>query len=392
MVNLDEIQGIIGIDFLEFTQAQLNISRAILIMPDDAEIKLHRKQSQHCALIRVTERLVLPANSESVFRVNVPKHMRDKNMLIEPNFQLAKHGIVVSNAIVDAQSKHVLISAINCRNTDMSLKKNKVIANIQHVKEISEPIQLNQVKNGKLPEHLQCLLDRVSPKIDTVEKDKIKDLLIKYQDIFLGPDGKLGRTDIVQHVIDTRDAKPIKIPPRRVPIKQKEIIDQEINKMLADDIIEPSDSPWSSPILLCLKKDNTWRFCVDYRLINKLIRKDAYPLPRIDSSLDSLGGNKWFSTIDLASGYWQCAVAEKDRPKTAFSCHRGLFQFKVMPFGLCNAPSCFERLMDIVLRGYKWERCLCYLDDVIIFGPTFEKALQNLEFVFERFRQANLKL
>lgn len=140
------------------------------------------------------------------------------------------------------------------------------------------------------------------------------------------------------------------------------------------------------------KKDQTWRFCIDYRALNLLTHKDAYPLPRIDTSLDSLDGNKWFRTIDFASGYWQCLVHEKDRPKIGFPCHRGLFQFKVMPFGLYNATSCFERLMEIVLKGYQWERCLCYLDDVIISGPTFEKAIENLEFVFERFRQANLKL
>ena len=290
------------------------------------------------------------------------------------------------------KDNHVMISAINCRNTDLSLKRNKVVANIQHIREISEPIKLDNSNSKDLPEHLQCLIDNVSTQIKDEQKDKIKDLVIRFQELFLSPDGKLGTTDLVKHTIDTGDAKPIKIPLRRVPIKQKEIIDQEINKMLTDDIIEPSNSPWSSPILLCLKKDNTWRFCIDYRKLNQLTRKDAYPLPRIDTSLDSLGGNKWFSTIDMASGYWQCSVDEKDKPKTAFSCHRGLFQFKVMPFGLCNAPSCFERLMDLVLKGYQWERCLCYLDDVIIFGPTFEKACENLEFVFERFRQANLKL
>lgn len=161
--------------------------------------------------------------------------------------------------------------------------------------------------------------------------------------------------------------------------------------MLQQGVIEPSSSPWSAPVTLCLKKDKTWRFCIDYRLLNAATLKDSYPLPKIDTSLDSLGG-KWFSTIDLASGYWQVMVDEKDRPKTAFACQKGLYQFRVMPFGLCNAPSSFERLMDIVLKGYQWERCLYYLDDVIIFGPTFEKAMENLELVFDRFRRANLKL
>ena len=334
---------------LETSKAQINISKALLIMPDNSEIKLSRKNNQYCALIRLKEKLILPANTESIFTVTVPKNMRENNMLIEPNLQLAKHGILVSNAVVNAQDKNVLISAINCRNTDLTLKRNKVVGNIQSVKEISEPIDISQKEIERLPEHLQCMIDNVSPKINQGQKEKIKELLIKFQDIFLGPDGKLGRTDIVKHTIDTGDSKPIKIPPRRVPLKQKEIIDQEIDKMLKDDIIEPSDSPWSSPVLLCLKKDLSWRFCIDFRGVNKVIRKDAYPLPRIDSSLDALGGNKWFSTIDLASGYWQCLVDEKDRPKTAFSCHRGLFQFKVVPFGLCNAPSCFERLMEIVL-------------------------------------------
>lgn len=392
VVDLDEIPGILGIDLLDTHQAQINISKALLIMPNGSEIKLNKKQNQHCALIRLREKLVLPANSESVFQVNVPKNMREDNMLIEPNGQLAKSGIVISNALVNAKENKVTISAINCRNNDVTLKKCKVIGNIQKVCQITEPLALDKTDETEIPEHLQCLLDNVSPKVNEEQKQEIKKLLIRFQDIFLGPDGKLGRTEIVKHTIDTGLAKPIKIPPRRVPLKQKEIIDQEIDKMLKDDIIEPSDSPWSSPVLLCLKKDQTWRFCIDYRALNQLTRKDAYPLPRIDTSLDSLGGNKWFNTVDMASGYWQCLVEDKDRPKTAFSCHRGLFQFKVMPFGLCNAPSCFERLMDIVLKGYQWERCLCYLDDVIIFGPTFEKALENLEFIFERFRQANLKL
>ena len=162
--------------------------------------------------------------------------------------------------------------------------------------------------------------------------------------------------------------------------------------MLADDIIQPSNSPWSSPILLVRKKDSTWRFCIDYRELNSVTRKDAYPLPRIDTSLDTLGGNCWFSTVDLTSGYWQCDVEPSSREKTAFSSHKGLFEFKVLSFGLCNAPATFERLMEMVLKGYQWEYCLCYLDDVIIFGSTFEKALQNVKLVFDRFRQANLKL
>ena len=131
---------------------------------------------------------------------------------------------------------------------------------------------------------------------------------------------------------------------------------------------------------------------MDYRKLNEVTRKDAYPLPRIDDTLNTLAGSKWFSTLDLLSGYWEVEVAEEDRPKTAFCTTEGLFEFKVMPFGLCNAPATFQRLMDLVLAGLQWPHCLVYLDDVIILGATFQEHLANLQSVFERLRQAGLKL
>ena len=129
-------------------------------------------------------------------------------------------------------------------------------------------------------------------------------------------------------------------------------------------IIESSDSPWASPVVVVTKKDGSTHFCVDY----PAIVKDAYPLPRIDDSLRLLGNQQWFSTMDLASGYWQVAMSPEAKWKAAFVTNEGLFQFRVMPFGLCNSPTTFERLMDRALCGMRWSRCLVYLDDVISFG------------------------
>ena len=144
--------------------------------------------------------------------------------------------------------------------------------------------------------------------------------------------------------------------------------------MLEEGQIEHSVSAWSAPTVLVTKKDGITRFCVDYRRLNARTKKDAFPLPRIDDSLNSLSGQAWFSTIDLASGYWQVRLSENAKPKTAFATHSGLFQFAVMPFGLCNAPAIFERLMSQVMRVLHCKRCLVYIDDILVFGNDFESA------------------
>ena len=157
-------------------------------------------------------------------------------------------------------------------------------------------------------------------------------------------------------------------------------------------MIKPSTSPWASPIVLVQKKDGSTWFCVDYRKVNNVTRKDAYPLPRVDDILDTLAGSQWFSTLDLISGYWQVEVKEEDREKTAFCTPDGLFEFEVMPFGLCNAPATFQRLMELVLAGLQWMTCLVYLDDVIVTGKTFEEHLDHLGGVLQRIREASMKL
>ena len=162
--------------------------------------------------------------------------------------------------------------------------------------------------------------------------------------------------------------------------------------MLEGGQIEPSDSPWASPVVLVTKKDGSTRFCVDYRRLNALTTKDTYPLPRIDDSLRLLGNQQWFSTMDLASGYWQVAMSPEAKRKAAFVTNEGLFQFRVMPFGLCNAPATFERLMDRVLRGMRWSRSLVYLDDVISFGGSVTEALTRLEEVLCRLSNFGLQL
>ena len=145
-------------------------------------------------------------------------------------------------------------------------------------------------------------------------------------------------------------------------------------------------------VVIAKKKNNELRLCLDYRNLNNITYQDSYPLPHIDTCVNSLKGASWFSTLDLRSGYYNVPIAEKDRDKTAFITRRGQFRFTVMPFGLTAAPSTFQRLMDLVLVGLTYESVMVYLDDIVVFSPTFESHIQRLQQVFERLRQAGLKL
>ena len=222
---------------------------------------------------------------------------------------------------------------------------------------------LNQINNNVNIIDDELPMDVIVPcELTTNQQLKLRKLLIDKKKLFASDPKNPGTTTVIQHRVYTGDHPPISRPPYRNSNKENEVIQKEVEEMLDNDVIRQSNSPWSAPVVLVKKKDGSVRFCIDYRKLNEITKRDVYPLPRIENCLNALDGAKWFSFIDLASGYWQISMNENDKEKTAFITQDGLYEFNVMPFGLTNAPATFQRLMNMVLAGYKWKKLLVYFD------------------------------
>src|SRR6266498_1010906 len=223
------------------------------------------------------------------------------------------------------------------------------------------------------------------------EQHQLNELLKEFEDIIsIDENPKLGRTEIIKHEIRVTET-PIK--GRSYPVKdnkRKKWMKKEIERMLKDGIIKKSKSPWVSPVVLVSKKDGSIKFCVDYKKTNAITIVDAYPLPVVNDTIDKIGGKKYYTSIDLASGYWQVEVDENSQDITAFVTLWGLYQFNVMLFGLTNASATFQRLMNYVLHDYLNNFVVVYLDNILVCSDTFKEYLAHLRKVFIKLREANL--
>ena len=202
----------------------------------------------------------------------------------------------------------------------------------------------------------------------------------------------LGETTVTTFDMVLNPGGPVQHRDRRWSHEELTIMKEQIETLRKTGMIEPSDSDWASRLVMVTKKDGSIRVCVDFREVNKLTKKDAYPAPQIEQTLDQLRDAKWFTSLDAEKGYYQVRMTDKAKEVAAFRSPFGLFQFTRMPFGLTNAPAVFQRLMDKVLHGLSWKCCMVYLDDVIIYSKTWDEHLEHLDLVLQRIGDANLTL
>ena len=242
-----------------------------------------------------------------------------------------------------------------------------------------------------LPQHLVPLFLRSIVNLRGEEQGALQQLLASFSDVFASHDFDLGEFTAIMHRIDTGDAAPVRHGLRRTPLGFQSQEEAHLQTMLDHGIIQPSASEWAAAPVIVKKKDGSYRYCVDYRSLNALTKKDSFPLPLIEECLDALADTAFFSTLDMASGYWQIAIDPDDRYKTAFITKYGLFEHVRLAMGLCNSPATYQRIMTYVLQNMLWQNVLVYLDDIIILGSSFNDHLETLSDVFQRFRHHHLK-
>ena len=305
-------------------------------------------------------------------------------------------GLAVMNGIGIAQSNHkVPITLVNNTGRHFFIKKGNIVAKLNHSSEINEITQVQSHAETDIktnytppPEHIP---EVHSPDLELDQQKQINDLLKANADVFAKNEFDIGKSTILKAHIETGKSRPIKKKPYRTPFAYRNEVRRQVEEMLKTNIISPCNSKWSAPILCVKKKSGEVRICCDYRELNKVTETFYWPLPNIDDVFSSLGGAKYFSSLDFLKGYHQIEVDDISKPKTAFVCEEGLFQFNVMPFGLTCAPSIFQENMTHMLNGLN-NCAIAYLDDVIVFSKTFDDHLYHLQQVFDRLRQANMKL
>ena len=402
---------ILGMDFLEHHKVQIDLnSKTVYIKEKLVSACFVRSKT---GLARTDKGVTIPAGSEVDVNVRISRRKKGELVLLEPLPCLHERNVAGAKCLVQIRKGRAPIRLLNPTSNDIYIPGHRVVAMVSDVD--ADNIHTLDMKDGKTVPTNSCAnvnaasqkcatekdneteinFDVSSANLSDSEKSELLQFLEKNRDVFSTSLQDLGKTDLFQHTIETDlSSPPVHLPFYRQSPDVRAETQRMVEEMLDDGIIEPSNSVWNSPVVLVKKKDGTYRFAVDYRKLNKITQSISHPLPRLECVFDTIGQAqaKIFSTLDLASGFWQIPMDPSTRHKAAFITHNGVYEWSRMPFGLKNAPMTFQMVMGQVLRELNWKHVLCYIDDILVFSSNFQEHLVHLDIVFQKLREAGLTL
>jgi len=349
--------------------------------------------------------IVINPFSFKVVKIKVPESLKNNLIIFEKSQKInCIEGIVRNEESIDLIilnnapnkkiiRKHSLLGKFtNCKLVK-SINNEQELVNFIKDEMDTEPVNnVSSVSENVKPWKPSKVIKFENTNLNKEQIQKVKDLIDKYWICFSRNDEDIGTVEDKYglHDVVLNDDKPIKQKPYVIPQAKETVVKDCVEKMLKMNIIEPSNSNWASPIVLVKKPDGSERFCVDYRKLNNVTLKDSFPMPNIENRLNKLHGSKFFKSFDCTSGYWQIKLSDKAKQITSFICSLGLFSFKVMPFGLCNAGATFQRIMELILN--KLTNSIAYIDDILTFSKTFDEHFEHLESLLKRLKEANMKV
>lgn len=308
------------------------------------------------AKVTLQSNFTLPACTGCILPCKVPRSCSNQLGMVSSKGEVSAYYIACT--VSQASNRHLPIRVMNPSNCPIEFTANQTLAEFIPVSELISPssnhnntFTVSTTMDGPrelAPETLTELTTAINPNLSQRDKQTLLNTLLSFSDVF---DNSLGHTSVALHNINTGDSLPIRQYPRRLPYHHRAEVEKQVNDMLSQGVIQPSTSPWSSPIVLVKKKDGSYRFCVDYRKLNSITKVDAHPLPRVDDLLEALNGNTIFSTLDLRSGYWQVGMHPSDCEKTAFSTPGDHMNFCASPMDYPMPPLHFHVLLELLCQG-----------------------------------------
>lgn len=365
---------------LEKLESNIDLKNKVLVTRHSSN-PLNMYDSRNCNLYED----IIPANSSKLARV--PINFHDGDVIISE--QIISN-CTIRDCVTSVKNNRGIIEIINPTKHDVVFSMDRPVC----AELFNEQCTRTNQPSDRVSKVLSKLrTDHLNPE----ERANLESLCAQYADVFYIDGEPLTFTNQIKHSIRTTDELPVYTKTYRYPFVHRQEVQDQITKMLDQGIIRPSQSAWSSPIWVVPKKADAsgkvkWRIVIDFRKVNEKTIDDKYPIPNINDILDKLGNCHYFTTLDLASGFYQVEMDPADIHKTAFNVEHGHFEFLRMPMGLKNSPSTFQRVMDNVLRDLQNVICLVYLDDIIVFSVSLQEHMVNLERVFKRLRESNFKI